>query len=147
MADSMIAPAGYRPHERPLPGETRPWQRRPETQILAAVAVVLPMAAMSVWVYLLRDSAMGINEMLLGPLLGGGSLIFWILFLHVFVCGDGLAELGFRLGRPWLDIGLGVAMSLALLVFHHSYPPTPPTANPELPSCVFELPYDYPCSG
>jgi membrane protease YdiL (CAAX protease family) len=103
-------------------------------QILAAAAAVAPMAAISTWMYLLRDSAVTLNEMLLWPLLGGGSLIFWILFLHLLVCGDGLAGLGFRVGRPWLDVGLGVGLSVGLLGFHFGFgatvarllPPRPP---------------------
>jgi membrane protease YdiL (CAAX protease family) len=92
------------------------------------------MAAMGIWMYLLRDSAMTLNEMLLGPLLGGGSLIFWILFLHLIFCGDGPAGLGLRVRGWWLDVGLGVGLSVGLLAFHFIFgatverllPPRPP---------------------
>jgi membrane protease YdiL (CAAX protease family) len=102
--------------------------------VLAAAAAVAPMAAVSVWMYLLRESAITIHEMMLGPLLIGGGLIFWILFLQVLVCGDELAGLGLRVGRPWLDVGLGVGLSVALLAFHFGFgatvarwlPPRPP---------------------
>jgi membrane protease YdiL (CAAX protease family) len=122
------------PIDLPLPATARPWQRRPIVQILAAAAAVAPMAVIGVWIYLLSDSAMTVNGMLLWPLLGGGSLIFWILFLHLLVCGDGPAGLGFRVARPWLDLGLGVALSLGLLAFHFGFgatvarllPPRPP---------------------
>jgi len=122
------------PLATPLPAGARTWQHRPATQILAAAAAATPMAAIGIWMYVLRDSAMTLNEMLLGPLLGGGSLIFWILFLHFLVCGDGPAGLGFRVGRPWLDLGLGAGLAMALLAFHFGFgatvarlfPPRPP---------------------
>ncbi|MHC4993026.1 MAG: CPBP family intramembrane glutamic endopeptidase [Planctomycetota bacterium] len=113
------------PIDCPLPSGVRPWQRRPTTQILAAAAAAAPMAAISIWMYLVRDSAVTLNEMLLGPLIGGGSLILWILFLHFLVCSDGPAGLGFRVGRSWrdlgLDVGLGVGLSVGLLAFHFGF--------------------------
>jgi membrane protease YdiL (CAAX protease family) len=122
------------PLDGPLPAEARPWQRRPATQVLAAFAAAAPMAAVSLWTYLLRDGPVTLNEMLLAPMLIGGGLIFWILFLHVLVCGDGPAGLGFRVGRPWLDVGLGVGLTVVLLAYHFGFgatvarllPPRPP---------------------
>ena len=122
------------PIDYPLPPEARPWQRHAATQILAAVAAAAPVAAIGIWIYLLQDSPMTLNGMLLGPLLGGGSLIFWLLFLQFLVCGDGPAGLGFLRGRPWLDIGLGVGLSIGLLAFRFVFgatvarllPPRPP---------------------
>jgi len=92
------------------------------------------MAAIGIWMHVLRDGPVTLSQMLLGPLLGGGSLTLWILFLHLLVCGDGPEGLGLRVGRPWLDIGLGVLLSLVLLAFHFGFavtvarllPPRPP---------------------
>ena len=122
------------PVDCPIPAEARPWQRRPAIQILGAVAGAAPMAAIGIWMYLLRDTAPTLNGMLLGPLLGGGSLIFWILFLHFLVCGDGPTGLGFRVRGWWIDVGLGVGLSVGLLAFHFGFnatvarllPPRPP---------------------
>jgi membrane protease YdiL (CAAX protease family) len=123
------------PLDEPLPAAARPWQRRPATQLAAALAAAAPMAAIAGWMYLLRDSAPTIREMLLGPLLGGGSLIFWILFLHLLVSGDGPAGLGFRTGkRWWTDLAIGTGLAAALLAFFVAFnatvarlfPPQPP---------------------
>jgi hypothetical protein len=123
-----------RPLTDPLAPDARPWQRRQTTQILAALAGLLPMAGLSIWMYLLQDRSMTVDEMLLGPLVGGGTLIFWILFLHVFVSGDRLDGFGFRAPRILLDLGLGSVLAVALLAFHLVFnatiapwfPPKPP---------------------
>jgi hypothetical protein len=135
MADTQTVPSDrFRPVSHALRTDARPWQQRPAIQVLAALAGMTPMAIMSVWVHLLQDSSITVSQLLLWPLLGGGTLIFWILFLHVLVCGDGLDGLGFRVGRPWLDVGLGAVISVALLLFHFAFfatvgrlfPPRPP---------------------
>jgi hypothetical protein len=75
----------------------QPSQQRAVIQIPAAIAAIIPMAALTVWMYLLRDSVPGVNEFFLGPLLVGGGMIFWLLFLHLVVCRDSLQSLGFKL--------------------------------------------------
>ena len=84
-------------------------------QLLAAFAAILPMALLTVWMYLLRDSAPGISEFFLGPLLFGGGMIFWMIFLHVVFCRDSMAELGFGRYGLWRDIAVGCVMGLGLL--------------------------------
>jgi membrane protease YdiL (CAAX protease family) len=118
----------------PLPSEARPWQRRRSTQILCALALALPMAGIAYWVYLLQDGGVTLRTLFLGPMAGGGALIFWILFLHLVVCGDGLDRLGFGRKRPLLDLLLGAGLSAGLLAFHFTFnatagrlfPPRPP---------------------
>jgi membrane protease YdiL (CAAX protease family) len=135
MADTQNIPSDFfRPASHALPADARSWQQRRAIHLVAALAVIAPMAILSVWMHLLQESSITANELLLWPLLGGGTLIFWILFLHVLVCGDELGSLGFRVGRPWLDLGLGAILSVALLLFHFAFyatvgrlfPPRPP---------------------
>ncbi len=112
----------------------QPWQSRPRTQLLAAFAALVPMVALVVWTYLLQGPALTLAGLLLWPLLGGGCLILWLLFLHVLVSGDSLEGLGLRKDRPWLDLLLGAAGSLVLLAIHFGFqatlarlfPPRPP---------------------
>ena len=89
---------------------------RKQVQLLAAAAAVLPMAALTAWMYGLRDAAPGLSEFFLGPLLIGGGMIFWLLLLHVVVCRDSLQGLGFRVGGLWKDVVVGVALGVGLLI-------------------------------
>ena len=67
------------------------------TQVSAALAAIIPMVALVAWMYVLRDNVPGVLEFFLGPLLVGGGMIFWLLFLHIVVCGDSLKSLGFKI--------------------------------------------------
>lgn len=101
----------------------------------AALAAILPMALLTTWMYLLRDSAPGISEFFLGPLLFGGGMIFWMIFLHVVVCRDSLFELGFGRDGYWWDVFVGLIMGLGLLGLkfltdpwlHSMFPRSPPS--------------------
>lgn len=135
MTDATTAvPSPSLPATAPPLLEARAWQRRPSTQILSALGLVLPMAAIAYWVYRSQADGVTLELMFLGPLIGGGALLFWILFLHRFVCGDGLDRLGFFLDRPGLDVALGTGAAAALLAFQFVYqavaggwfPPHPP---------------------
>jgi hypothetical protein len=113
-----------RPHptDRPLPVDAalpqraRPWQRHPATQIAGALALAIPMGGIAWWVAATGDRVT-LATMFLGPMVGGGVLIVWILALQRFVCGDALAGLGFGRGRPEVDLALGVAVGVATLAF------------------------------
>lgn len=85
-------------------------------QIIAAIAAIVPMALLTTWMYLIRDSAPGINEFFLGPLLFGGGMIFWMLFLHIVVCRDSLQSLGFRIDELWRDIATGIGLGAGFLI-------------------------------
>ena len=63
-------------------------------QWLAVAAAIIPMAVLTTWMYGLRDMAPGLEEFFYGPLLFGGGMIFWLLFLHLVVCRDSLFSLG-----------------------------------------------------
>jgi general stress protein CsbA len=89
------------------------------TQLLAAAGAVLPMAALTAWMYALRDSAPGLGEFFLGPLLFGGGMIFWLLFLHLVVCRDTPGSLGLGIGGRWKDIAAGILLGLAFLALKH----------------------------
>jgi membrane protease YdiL (CAAX protease family) len=123
-----------RPLVDPLHQNARPWQGRPSAQLLAASAALIPMAALVLWTYVLRESSLTIAALLLWPLLGGGCLILWLLFLHILVSGDSLESLGLRKDRPGLDLRLGAAGSLVLLgvkfgfqaTLARVFPPNPP---------------------
>jgi hypothetical protein len=104
-------------------------------QISAALAAIIPMALLTVWMYLLRDSAPTVSEFFLGPMLIGGSMIFWLLFLHIVVCRDDLKSLGFGIDGFWLDVMVGVAMGICFLLLRQLtqpwlnglFPPRPPS--------------------
>lgn len=118
----------------PLPSAISPWQRRPTTQLLAAVGIVAPMAAITWWVASTGERV-SLSALFLGPLLGGSTMLAWILFLHLAVCGDSMEALGFRRRGLVLDGVLGTALAVAALAFHMAFramvqplfPPRPPT--------------------
>ena len=118
----------------PLRRDARPWQGHPSAQLLAALAALVPMAALVLWTYVLRESPLTITGLLFWSLLGGGCLILWLLFLHVLVSGDSLESLGLLKDRVWLDLLLGAAGSLVLLAMKLGFqatlagflPPSPP---------------------
>lgn len=85
-------------------------------QISTAMAAIIPMLALTVWMYLIRDSVPGLNEFFLGPLLFGGSMIFWLLFLHIVVCRDSLQTLGFKIDGFWKDVVIGCGLGAGFLV-------------------------------
>jgi len=122
------------PSLAPPPSAARPWQRRPSMQILCALALALPMLVIAYWVQRPPEGGITLRVLFLGPLLGGGALLFWTLFLHLVVCGDGLDRLGFTRKRPGLDILLGAGLAAGLLAFQlvfnataaRLFPPRPP---------------------
>lgn len=104
-------------------------------QLLAAVAAILPMAALTTWMYVIRDEAPGLAEFFLGPLLFGGGMIFWLLFLHLVLCRDSLRSLGFRVSGFWHDVATGAMFGVGLLllkllsdpILSDMFPPRPPS--------------------
>lgn len=92
------------------------FQQQTVVQILAALAAIIPMAALTTWMYLLRDSVPGMSEFFLGPLLFGGGMIFWLLFLHIVVCRDSLQSLGFKIDGFWKDVAIGIGLGVAFLL-------------------------------
>jgi hypothetical protein len=101
----------------------QPLQQRAVIQIPAAIAAIIPMAALTVWMYLLRDSVPGVNEFFLGPLLVGGGMIFWLLFLHLVVCRDSLQSLGFKIKGFWMDMAIGVGLGAGFLLLQRVMQP------------------------
>ena len=91
-------------------------QQRAVIQIPAALAAIIPMALITIWMYVLRDSAPDQSEFFLGPLLVGGGFIFWLLYLHIVVCRDSLHTLGFGIDGFWLDVATGIGLGLGFLV-------------------------------
>ena len=94
----------------------QPVQQRTVIQIPAAIAAIIPMAALTVWMNLLRDSVPGVTEFFLGPLLVGGGMIFWLLFLHIVVCRDSLQSLGFKIDGFWMDVVIGSGLGAGFLL-------------------------------
>jgi membrane protease YdiL (CAAX protease family) len=103
--------------------------------LLAALASVLPLAILSIQFHVLREAPPTLGLLLFVPLVAGGGLTLWILFLHLYVCGDGLDQLGFRASRLWLDIVIGALGGVTLLAFQlfiwnatvaRLFPPNPP---------------------
>lgn len=94
----------------------QPLQSRAVIQISTAIAAIIPMAALTIWMYLLRDSTPGVSEFFLGPLLVGGGMIFWLLFLHIVVCRDSLQSLGFKIDGFWIDVVIGSGLGAGFLL-------------------------------
>jgi membrane protease YdiL (CAAX protease family) len=149
MQDAVSVPdLGPPPLVAPLPAAARPWQAHPTTQLAAALAVVLPLTASTVWFHLIREGPLTVKELLGYPLLFGGGLILWILALHRLLCGDDFINLGFQIARKWLDVVLGILLAAGFLifklVFHQAadglFPPRPPVE--ELVNLLVELSRD-----
>ena len=142
VVDTISARSGW-PLADPLRRDARPWQGRSSTQLLGALAALVPMVAMVVYVF--RQSSLTLAGLLLWPLLGGGCLILWLLFLHILLGGDSLESLGLRKDRLRLDLLLGAAGSLVLLAIHVGFQATlarlfpPPPAVPEILELVSGL--------
>jgi hypothetical protein len=115
-----------------LPRGARTWQRHPVTQIVGALALAIPMGGIAWWVAATGDRVT-LATMFLGPLVGGGVLILWILALQRYVCGDALAGLGFGRGRPAFDLALGAAVGVAALAFRPVFAATLGRALPSRP--------------
>jgi len=90
-------------------------RHNPAIQISAAFAAIIPMALLTTWFYLLRDSAPDQSEFFLGPLLFGGGMIFWLLYLHIVICHDGLQSLGLRVDGILKDILTGIGLGIGFL--------------------------------
>ena len=86
------------------------------TQWMAVMAAVAPMALLAAWMHGIRQTAPDLSEFFLGPLLIGGAMIFWLLFLHLVVCRDRLPSLGLGPVRWVADLAVGVAFGAGLLV-------------------------------
>ena len=91
-------------------------QQQSRIEIFSALAAVIPMALLTSWMYLIRDSTPNQSEFFLGPLLFGGGMIFWLLFLHIVVSRDKLQSLGFRIDGFWLDVVTGTGLGLGFLL-------------------------------
>ncbi len=100
----------------PPPVAVGSWRQGSATQIAAALAVIVPLLSLFTWFYVLRDGPVTMNQLLLGPLVGGGSFIVWLLFLHLGVCGDRLESLGWRTGRWWANVLIGILLAAGFLL-------------------------------
>ena len=92
-------------------------------QTAAAFGAVAPMALLASWMYAVRDSAPGVAEFFLGPVLFGGGMIFWLLFLHLVLCGDRLQSLGLRVAGFGRDVFVGVLIGFGFLLLKHATDP------------------------
>lgn len=109
----------------------------PLVQFTAGVLAIIPMAGLAAWMYIIRDSTPGVSEFFLGPLLVGGAIIFWLLFLHLVMCRDSLPALGFRISGFWRDVATGLVLGLAFLLLKYLsdpflrglFEPRPPSAE------------------
>jgi hypothetical protein len=146
--ENLFRNSSCRPAIDPLSPSARSWQHRSAVQLAGAGAAILPMAALSVWMYVVRQEPLTLVHMLLGPLVCGSTLILWILFLQFAVSGDRAEGLGLRTDRRWLEIGLGCLLGVAFLLFHFGFqatagrlfPSRPP--SPEIMRLFVELSRD-----
>jgi membrane protease YdiL (CAAX protease family) len=104
-------------------------------QLTGAVVATAPLAIFVLW---MRHGPPTLGQMLGGPLLGGGSLILWLLFIQVILAGDPLTSLGLRTDRMTRELLLGVVGAAVMLALHAGigallsevFPPQP--APPEI---------------
>lgn len=92
------------------------WHERVTTQLLCALSLVIPLALVAYRNALVQQGAITLQDLFLGPLLGGGALLFWILFLHLVVCADAIDVFGFRKPRLGLDVLVGIGLAFASFV-------------------------------
>ncbi len=126
----------------------RPQPQKAAIQVSAAIAALIPMTALAVWMHLIRDNVPSINEFFLGPLLFGGGMIFWLLFLHIVMCRDSLQSLGFRISGFWADVLIGGALGAGFLLLRTLtqpmltgwFEPRPP--NPEIMQLIHSVSSD-----
>lgn len=114
-------------------------------QLSAAAAAILPMGALTVWMYLVRNSSPGLAEFFLGPLLVGGGMIFWLLFLHLGLCRDSLDTLGLSGAGWWRDVAIGVLLGGAFLLLKYLGDPVlytwfgPRPSNPAIMQLLYGI--------
>jgi len=70
--------------------DKQPWQRHPITQILAVVAVCVPLYVFALWSHLSHQT-ITLGELFLYPLLLGGGNIILALLIYRFLCGEVIA--------------------------------------------------------
>jgi hypothetical protein len=92
---------------------------KPPVQLTAGILAIIPMAALAAWMYVIRDNTPSVAEFFLGPLLLGGAIIFWLLFLHLVMCRDSLPALGFRISGFWRDAATGLVLGLTFLLLKY----------------------------
>lgn len=97
-------------------------RQRSLTQLSCAAALVVPVALIA-YRNAVRPQAPTLDELFLAPLLAGSALIFWMLFLHLIVCGDDIDVFGLRKRHLGLDVLLGIGLGTALLAFHFTFDP------------------------
>jgi len=117
----------------PLPPTANSWQRTRLTQLMAGLAAILPMTALTIWLQSVRQTGMTLGMMFYGPMVGGGLMILWLLFLHIILCGDRLGNIGFFARKLWLDILLGILLSIGCLIFHFAFQNTAARLFPQTP--------------
>ena len=98
--------------------DRQPWQRHPITQILAVVAVCVPLYVFALWSHL-GHQKITLRELFLYPLLLGGGNVVLALLVYRFICGERIASLNLKGGKWFADVLAGIllaAIFLGLLV-------------------------------
>jgi membrane protease YdiL (CAAX protease family) len=99
--------------------DKRPWQTYSITQILAVVAVCVPIYVFALWSHLSQQT-ITLRELFLYPLLLGGGNVVLALLIYRFICGERIASLNLKAGKWRTDVLVGIllaAVFLGLLVF------------------------------
>ncbi len=86
------------------------------TQVASALALVIPVALLAYRNAVLVQTVT-LRELFVAPMLAGSALTFWMLYLHLFVCGDDIHVFGLGRPRPGLDVLIGAGLAAGLLVF------------------------------
>jgi membrane protease YdiL (CAAX protease family) len=104
----------------------QPWQRHPVTQLLAAIACVTPLYALSI-ASGLRSIIIGdanlptAGQSATGAVLTASVFLAWMLVLLYVVCGERLGSLQLRSGRWASDVKQAAALFLLLLAVVTAY--------------------------
>ncbi len=94
--------------------DKQPWQRHPITQILAVVAVCVPLYAFALWSHLSHQTVT-LRALFLYPLLLGGGNVVLALLIYRFICGERIASLNLKAGKWFADVLAGILLAAVFL--------------------------------
>jgi hypothetical protein len=94
--------------------DKQPWQRHPVTQILAVVAVCVPLYVFALWSHLSQQT-ITLRELFLYPLLLGGGNVLLALVIYRFICGERIASLNLKAGKWFADVLVGILLATVFL--------------------------------
>jgi hypothetical protein len=87
---------------------SRDFSRR--QHIIAVSIGILPVYIFAVLFHIVGAKAIGINELLMYPMILGGGVIVFIILLQIFYCRENINNLNFRKKAWYFDILSGLLL-------------------------------------